>query len=94
MHLHALLLCRTRARPSCSWVTRHTENGRPQVQLTVLTYLCAKGGSLGAGENQKQVSSVSHPPLEISPTPRDSHFPTAPATVRGGKRKTKTARAA
>jgi hypothetical protein len=53
-----------------------------------------KGGSLEAGENQKQVSSVSHPPLEISPTPRDYHFPTAPATVRGGKRKTKTARAA
>jgi transposase len=40
-----------------------------------------KGGSLGAGENQKQVSSGSHPPLEISPTPRDSHFSTAPTTT-------------
>ena len=53
-----------------------------------------KGGSLEVGENQKQVSSVSHPPLEISPTTRDSHFPTAPTAVGGGKRKTKTARAA
>jgi hypothetical protein len=53
-----------------------------------------KGGSLEAGENQKQVSSVSHPPLGISPTTRDSHFPTAPTAVGGGKRKTKTARAA
>jgi transposase len=40
-----------------------------------------KGGSLEAGENQKQVSSGSHPPLEISPTPRDSHFSTAPTTT-------------
>ena len=53
-----------------------------------------KGGSLEVGENQKQVSSVSHPPLEISPTTRDSHFPTAPTAVGGGTRKTKTARAA
>jgi transposase len=36
-----------------------------------------KGGSMEAGENQKQVSSGSHTPLEISPTARDSHFPTA-----------------
>lgn len=40
-----------------------------------------KGGSMEAGENQKQVSSGSHTPLEISPTTRDSHFPTAPATA-------------
>jgi len=37
-----------------------------------------KGGSMEAGENQKQVSTGSHTPLGISPTPRDSHFPTAP----------------
>jgi hypothetical protein len=40
-----------------------------------------KGGSMEAGENQKQVSTVSHTPLGISPKTRDSHFPTAPATV-------------
>jgi transposase len=40
-----------------------------------------KGGSMEAGENQKQVSSGSHTPLEISPKPRDSHFPTAPTTA-------------
>jgi transposase len=42
---------------------------------------CGKGGSLEAGENQKQVFSGSHTPLEISQKPRDSHFPTAPATA-------------
>ena len=39
-----------------------------------------KGGSMEAGENQKQVFSGSHTPLEISHQPRDFHFPTAPAT--------------
>ena len=34
-----------------------------------------------AGENQKQVSTGSHTPLEISPNARDSHFPTAPTTA-------------
>jgi hypothetical protein len=38
-----------------------------------------KGGGMEAVENQKQVSSASHTPLEISPRTRDSHFPTAPA---------------
>ena len=33
------------------------------------------------GENQKQVSTVSHTPLEISPKTRDSHFSTAPTKV-------------
>ena len=41
----------------------------------------AKGGAVEALENQKQVSRRSHRSLEISPTPRDSHFPTAPAAV-------------
>ena len=53
-----------------------------------------KGGSIEGGENQKQVSSASHTPLEISQTARDSHFSTAPTTVVVGKSKTKAARAA
>jgi hypothetical protein len=40
-----------------------------------------KGGSLEAGENQKQVSAGSHTPLEISQKARDSHFPTASTTA-------------
>jgi transposase len=40
-----------------------------------------KDGSLEAGENQKQVFTGSHPPLEISPTSRDFHFPTAPTAA-------------
>jgi transposase len=51
-----------------------------------------KGGSLEAGENQKQVSTGSHTPLGISPKARDSHFPTAPTTASvlpKGKAKTK-----
>jgi len=40
-----------------------------------------KGGSMEAVENQKQVFTGSHTPLEISPKPRDSHFPTAPTTA-------------
>jgi transposase len=40
-----------------------------------------KGGSMEAGENQKQVSTGSHTPLEISRRARDFHFPTAPTTA-------------
>jgi transposase len=40
-----------------------------------------KGGSLEPGENQTPVSSGSHPPLGISPTARDSHFPTTPTVT-------------
>jgi transposase len=58
-----------------------------------------KGGSMEAGENQKQVSTGSHTPLEISPKPRDSHFSTAPTTASAlpktkAKAKTKTPKAA
>lgn len=56
-----------------------------------------KGGSVEGGENQKQVSTASHSSLEISPTTRDFHFPTAPTTAvvaLKGNRKTKAARAA
>jgi hypothetical protein len=40
-----------------------------------------KGGSMETGENQKQVSSASHTPLEIPRKTRDFHFPTAPTTA-------------
>jgi transposase len=50
------------------------ENTRPEKRR-------GKGGSMEAGENQKQVSTGSHTPLEISPKARDSHFPTAPTTA-------------
>ena len=40
-----------------------------------------KGGPVETVENQKQVSPASHRPLEIPQPRRDSHFPTAPATV-------------
>jgi hypothetical protein len=40
-----------------------------------------KGGALEALENQKQVSHRFHRSLEISPTTRDSHFPTAPTAA-------------
>jgi transposase len=40
-----------------------------------------KGGSMEAGENQQQVSTGSHTPLELSQKRRDSHFPTAPGTA-------------
>ena len=52
-----------------------------------------KGGSLEAGENQKQVSTGSHTPLEISPKPRDSHFSTAPTTAAVVSKKTAKAKA-
>ncbi len=53
-----------------------------------------KGGSMETGENQAQVSSASHTPLEISQTARDSHFPTAPTAVLILKSKNKAADAA
>jgi transposase len=40
-----------------------------------------KDGAVEALENQKQVSHRSHRSLEISPTTRDFHFPTAPAAA-------------
>lgn len=53
-----------------------------------------KGGSVEAGENQKQVFTGSPTPLEISPKTRDSHFPTAPTTASSKEAKTKTKKAA
>ena len=58
-----------------------------------------KGGSVEAGENQRQVFTGSPTPLEISQKARDFHFPTAPTTAsvspkRKAKAKTKTSKAA
>jgi transposase len=53
-----------------------------------------KGGSMEPGQNQKQVFSASHSPLEIPQNTRDSHFPTAPAAVDVLKPKKRAARAA
>jgi hypothetical protein len=52
-----------------------------------------KDGSMETGENQKQVSTGSHTPLEISPKARDSHFPTAPTTTGLCSQKTAKAKA-
>jgi hypothetical protein len=61
-------------------VGRYSSNGEKLSSATAKERR-GKGGSMEAGENQKQVSAGSHTPLEISPKPRDSHFPTAPMTV-------------
>ena len=53
-----------------------------------------KGGSVEDSENQKPVSSPFHTHLEISPTPRDFHFPTASTAVDVLKPKKRAARAA
>ncbi len=53
-----------------------------------------KGGSMEAGENQEQVFTGSHTPLEIAPTARDFHFPTAPMTAVVLPKKTAKAKAA
>jgi transposase len=53
-----------------------------------------KGGSMEDGENQKQVSAVSHTPLEISQEQRDSHFPPASTAVDSFKPKKRAASAA
>jgi hypothetical protein len=46
---------------------------------TQLKKSCGNAGSVERVENQTQVSHSSHRPLEISPTPRDFHIPTAQA---------------
>ncbi len=74
-------------------VGRFTADGKP----VDAKERAGKGGRVGTGENQTQVSSGSHPPLEIAPTTRDSHFPTAPAAAglhAKVKTKTKTKKAA
>jgi transposase len=79
-------------------VGRYSRTGEPLIEAKPKERR-GKGGSMEAGENQKQVSPRSHTPLEISPKPRDSHFPTAPTTAsvfskKKAKAKTKTKAAA
>ncbi len=71
-------------------VGRFTANGKPVNSKERR----GKGGSMETGENQTQVSSASHTPLEISQNARDSHFPTAPTAVLILKSKKKAADAA
>ncbi len=74
-------------------VGRYDTGGHAQPSETK-TKRRGKGGSMEAGENQKQVFTGSHTPLEISRKPRDSHFSTAPTTAAAlskGKAKTKAA---
>jgi transposase len=49
-----------------------------------------KDGSVETVENQQPVFHRSHRPLEISPTTRDSHFPTAPTNTIPSLSKSKT----
>jgi hypothetical protein len=51
-----------------------------------------KGGSVEAGENQKQVSTGPHTSLEISHKPRDSHFSTVPTSAAVDSKKTAQAK--
>ena len=60
-------------------VGRYSSTGEKLVRTTQERR--GKGGSMEAGENQKQVFTGSHTPLEISPKTRDSHFSTAPTTA-------------
>jgi transposase len=73
-------------------VGRYSSTGEKLISVTTKERR-GKGGSMEAGENQ--VSTGSPTPLEISPKPRDSHFPTAPrravVVFKGkGKAKAKT----
>jgi hypothetical protein len=58
-------------------VGRYDRNGDPLLKPERR----GKGGTVEAMGNQNQVSHRSHRSLEISPTTRDSHFPTAPAAA-------------
>lgn len=75
-------------------VGRFDQQGRPLNKLNKHKR-GGKDGGRETGENQKQVSAASPTSLEISPKPRDSHFPTVPTTaIHVSKRKSKAARAA
>lgn len=58
-------------------VGRYDRNGDPLLKPERR----GKGGTVEALGNQNQVSHRSHSSLEISPTTRDSHFPTAPTAA-------------
>jgi transposase len=74
-------------------VSRYDASGQPLI-AEVKAKRGGKGGSVEAGENQKQVFTGSPTPLEISPKARDSHFSTAPTTAVSREAKTKTKKAA
>ena len=71
-------------------VGRYAADGTVLEARKVTSGSGGKGGPVEAVENQKQVSHRSHRPLEISPTTRDSHFPTAAATSSVRRRKPST----
>ena len=75
-------------------VGRYDNEGHPLVSGEGKGKRRGKDGSMEAGENQKQVSTGSHTPLEISPTARDSHFSTAPTAGRQTKGTAKSKKAA
>jgi len=79
-------------------VGRYSSSGEALIE-TKCKERGGKDGSMEAGENQRQVFTGSHTPLEISPKARDSHFPTTPTTAcvlpkRTAQAKTKTRKAA
>jgi transposase len=61
-------------------VGRYSSTGEKLINATP-SQRRGKGGSMEAGENQEQVSTCFHTPLEISQKARDSHFSTAPMTT-------------
>ena len=61
-------------------VGHYDANGRP-LGAAAIGKRRGKDGSMEAEENQGQVFTGSHTPLEISQKARDSHFPTAPITA-------------
>jgi transposase len=63
-------------------VGRYTATGEPRLASTPKNPESrGKGGPVETVENHKPVFHRSHRPLENSPTPRVSHFPTAPTTI-------------
>jgi hypothetical protein len=62
-------------------VGRYTATGEIRQAANNLPESRGKGGPVESVENHKPVSHRPHRPLEIPQTPRDSHFPTAPATI-------------
>ncbi len=74
-------------------VGRYDASGQPLI-MPSKSKRGGKGGSVEAGENQKQVSTGSPTPLEISHKTRDSHFSTAPTTASSHKTRIKTKKAA
>jgi transposase len=78
--IHQHLDCTVSIRFGPHVVGHYDTIGRP-LAAAVSAKRRGKGGSMEAGENQIQVFTGSHTPLEISQEARDSHFPTAPTTA-------------